>query len=155
MTLNTHHSKCTPCGLRRALRRGALCGALAGTLLFSFPLPAQQKSSSSSPSSSSSQSSSQPSKSDTPGYDPFHAEQDVEIGEYYMRRGSVDAAILRFQDAIQLRPDFAKPRLLLAQAYEKKHDKASAVKYLKDYLRVYPTAPDAKKVQKKIAELSE
>ena len=45
-------------------------------------------------------------------------------------------------------PNFAKPRLLLAEVYEKKGDKASAVKYYKEYLQVFPDAPDAKKIQK-------
>jgi Tfp pilus assembly protein PilF len=133
-----------------AIRRSAHYSLLLGLLLSPARLPARQKNSS--PAQTPSQ---PPSQQDKPTYDPFHAEQDVEIGTFYMHKGDVDAAILRFQDAIRLRPDFAKPRLLLAQAYEKKHDKPSAVKYYKEYLRVYPTAPDANKVRKKIEELSE
>jgi len=102
----------------------------------------------------SSSSSSQPSQQNPPGYDPFHAQEDVDVGTYYMHKGDVDAAIPRFEDAIKLRPDFAKPRLLLAEAYEKKHENATAVKYLKEYLQVYPKAPDADKVRKKIEALS-
>jgi tetratricopeptide (TPR) repeat protein len=87
-------------------------------------------------------------------YDPFPAEQDVEVGIFYMHKGDSDAAIARFEDAIQLRSNFAKPRLLLAQIYEKKGDKANAVKYYKEYLQVYSHAPDAAKIQKKIEKLS-
>ena len=71
-----------------------------------------------------------------------------------MRKGDVDAAIPRFEDAIRLRENYAEPRRLLGEAYEKKHDKANAVKYYKEYLQVYPTAPDAKKIQNKIDKLS-
>ena len=67
-----------------------------------------------------------------------------------MHKGDLDAAIDRFQDAIRLRSNFAKPRLLLAEAYEKKGDKATAVKYYKEYLKVLPDAPDRKKVRQKI-----
>jgi Tfp pilus assembly protein PilF len=87
-------------------------------------------------------------------YNPLPAQEDIEVGTFYMHKGDVDAAIPRFEDAIRLQPNLAKPRLLLADAYEKKGDKASAVKYYKEYLKVYPTAPDAKKIQKKIDKLS-
>ncbi|MGA8366672.1 MAG: tetratricopeptide repeat protein [Candidatus Acidiferrales bacterium] len=116
--------------------------------------PPGQKPSSGESSSSSSSSSSQPAQQTQPNYDPFHAQQDVEVGTFYMHKGDVDAAIPRFEDAIRLRPDFAKPRLLLAEAYEKKHENETAVKYLKEYLQVDPKAPDAAKVRKKIEALS-
>jgi tetratricopeptide (TPR) repeat protein len=87
-------------------------------------------------------------------YNPFPAQQDVEVGMFYLHKGDVDAAIDRFLDAIQQRPNFAKPRLLLGKAYEKKKDYESAVKYYKEYLQVLPGAPDAKEVQKKIENLS-
>jgi tetratricopeptide (TPR) repeat protein len=87
-------------------------------------------------------------------YDPVTAENDVEVGQFYMRKGDIDAAIGRFQDAIRLRSNFAKPRILCAEAFEKKGDKHEAVKYYKDYLKVFPHAPDAKKVQARIEKLS-
>ncbi|MGA7915271.1 MAG: tetratricopeptide repeat protein [Candidatus Acidiferrales bacterium] len=91
---------------------------------------------------------------DDPAWDPFHAEQDIEVGTFYMHKGDMDAAISRFEDAIKLRANFAKPRLLLAEAYEKKGDKTEAVHYYQEYLKVLPNAPDAKKIQKKIEKLS-
>jgi tetratricopeptide (TPR) repeat protein len=87
-------------------------------------------------------------------YNPLPAQQDIEVGMFYLHKGDVDAAIDRFLDAIQRRPNFAKPRLLLGKAYEKKHDNESAVKYYKEYLQVLPGAPDAKEVQKRIEKLS-
>jgi tetratricopeptide (TPR) repeat protein len=87
-------------------------------------------------------------------YDPYPAEQDLEVGMFYLHKGNVDAAIDRFKDAIQVRPNFAKPRLLLGEAYEKKGEKAEALKYYKEYLEVFPTAPDSKNVRKKIEKLS-
>jgi tetratricopeptide (TPR) repeat protein len=91
---------------------------------------------------------------DNPAWDPFHAAQDIEVGTFYMHKGDMDAAIGRFQDAIRLRPNFAKPRILIAEIYEKKGDKSEALHYYKEYLQVLPDAPDSKKVQKKIAQLS-
>ena len=89
-----------------------------------------------------------------PKYNPLPAEQDVEVGTYYLHKGDPDAAISRFEDAIQLKADYAKPRMLLAEIYEKKGEKANAVKYYKEYLQVYPHAPDAKKVRAKIEKLT-
>jgi len=88
-------------------------------------------------------------------YDPYTAEKDIDVGMFYLHKGDVDAAIDRFKDAIESRPNYAKPRLLLAEAYEKKGDKTEAIKYYKEYLQVFPGAPDAKKVQKKIEKLSQ
>jgi len=87
-------------------------------------------------------------------YDPFHAQQDVEVGTYYMHKGDLDAAIGRFENAIRMNSKFAKPRLLLAKVYENKGDPAMALKYYKEYLAVFPDAPDAKTIQKKIDTLS-
>ncbi|HTU32651.1 MAG TPA: tetratricopeptide repeat protein [Candidatus Acidoferrum sp.] len=86
-------------------------------------------------------------------YDRYHAEQDIEVATFYIQKGDPDAAIPRLEEAARLRPDYGKPRLLLAECYEKKHDPDNAVKYLKDYLKVYPGAPDAKKVRDKIKKL--
>ncbi|HEY0703837.1 MAG TPA: tetratricopeptide repeat protein [Candidatus Acidoferrales bacterium] len=91
---------------------------------------------------------------DDPAWDPFHAQQDVDIGKFYLDKGDLDAAIARFEEAVQLRANFAKPRLLLAETYEKKGDKQEAVRYYKEYLQILPNAPDAKKVREKIEKLS-
>ena len=56
---------------------------------------------------------------DDPAWDPFHAEQDIEVGTFYMHKGDMDAAISRFEDAIKLRANFAKPRLLLGRGLRK------------------------------------
>jgi len=95
------------------------------------------------------------SKDKSANYDPFPAVKDVEVGEFYLHKGDLDAAISRFEEAIQLRPNYAQPRLLLADVYERKGEKDMAVKYYKEYLQVYPHAPDAKKIEKKIEKLSQ
>jgi tetratricopeptide (TPR) repeat protein len=91
---------------------------------------------------------------DDPAWDPFHAQQDIDVGEFYLHKGDLDAAITRFEDAVRLRANFAKPRLLLAETYEKKGDKSEALRYYKEYLQVLPNPPDAKKIHEKIDKLS-
>jgi tetratricopeptide (TPR) repeat protein len=87
-------------------------------------------------------------------FDPYHAEKSIEIGLYYMKKGNYDAAIERFQDAASRKPNFARPYLLLGEAYEKKGDKASALKSYEKYLEILPRAADAKRVRKRIEKLS-
>ena len=87
-------------------------------------------------------------------YDPYHAMKAMDVGEFYLKKGDLDAALDRFQDAIQYKYDFARPRLLIAQIYEKKHDDAKAIRYYNEYLKVLPGAPDAKKVRERIEKLS-
>lgn len=87
-------------------------------------------------------------------WDPYHAYHDIDVGNFYKDKGDLDAAIGRYEDAIRLKPDFGKPRLLLAEIYEKRGDTETALKYYREYLQVYPDAPDRKKVEKKIEKLS-
>jgi len=94
------------------------------------------------------------SKDTSAAADAAGAAHDMEVGEYYLRKGDVDAAIGRFQDAIQLQPKLPRPYLLLARACERKRDKAAAAKYYREYLRVSPNAPDAQKIEKKIEKLT-
>ena len=81
-------------------------------------------------------------------------EEDIEVGTFYMHKGDTDAAIPRFQDAVRKQPKLGKPRILLAEAYEKKGDNINAVKAYREYLRAFPHAPDKKKIEKKIEKLS-
>jgi tetratricopeptide (TPR) repeat protein len=87
-------------------------------------------------------------------YDPYHAAKSIEVGKYYMRKGDTDAAIDRFKDAIHYKFDFAEPRILLAHAYEKKHEDAEAIRYYKEYLKILPNGPDAKHARERIEKLS-
>jgi tetratricopeptide (TPR) repeat protein len=82
------------------------------------------------------------------------AQEDIDIGDFYMHKGDADAAIGRYQDAAEVAPKFGKPRLLLAEAFEKKGEKARALKYYKEYLAVEPNAPGKQKIEKKIEKLS-
>lgn len=78
----------------------------------------------------------------------------MEVAAYYIRKGDSDAAIPRLEEAISEKPNLAKPRLMLAEIYEKRGDAPDAVKCYRDYLKVFPSAPDAKKIEKKIDRLT-
>ncbi|HTP70458.1 MAG TPA: tetratricopeptide repeat protein [Dongiaceae bacterium] len=90
---------------------------------------------------------------DQPKWDPLRAEKDLEVGKWYMKKGDVDAAIDRFQDATEAKPGYALPFRFLGEAYEKKGKKKPAVKAYQRYLDLYPHAEDADKIRKKIEKL--
>jgi tetratricopeptide (TPR) repeat protein len=90
---------------------------------------------------------------DQPMWDPLRAEKDLEVGQYYMKRGDLDAAIDRFQDATLAKPGYAIPFRFLAEAQEKKGLKKQAIKSYQRYLDLYPHAEDGEKVRKKIDKL--
>ena len=90
---------------------------------------------------------------DQPAWDPLRAEKDLEVGQYYMKKGDLDAAIDRFQDATAAKPGYAIPFRYLAEAQEKKGLKKQAIKSYQRYLDLYPHAEDGDKVRKKIDKL--
>jgi len=75
------------------------------------------------------------------------------VGQYYMHKGDLDAAIDRFEDATTAKPGYALPFRLLGEAQEKKGLKRPAIKSYTRYLDLYPKAEDRDKVQKKIDKL--
>jgi tetratricopeptide (TPR) repeat protein len=93
------------------------------------------------------------SAADQPTWDPLRAEKDLEVGQYYMRKGDVDAAIDRFQDATLAKPGYAVPFRFLGEAQEKKGLKKPAIKSYERYLELYPKAEDGEKIRKKIEKL--
>ncbi len=90
---------------------------------------------------------------DQPMWDPLRAEKDLEVGQYYMRKGDVDAAIDRFQDATTAKPGYGIPFRYLGEAQEKKGLKKPAIKSYQRYLDLVPHADDADKIKKKIEKL--
>jgi tetratricopeptide (TPR) repeat protein len=90
---------------------------------------------------------------DQPAWDPLRAEKDLEVGQYYMRKGDVDAAIDRFEDATLAKPGYAIPFRFLGEAQEKKGLKKQAIKSYQRYLDLYPHAEDGDKIQKRIDKL--
>jgi tetratricopeptide (TPR) repeat protein len=93
------------------------------------------------------------SAADQPAWDPLRAEKDLEVGQFYMRKGDVDAAIDRFQDAISAKPGYGLPFRYLGEAQEKKGLKKDAIKSYTRYLELYPHAEDGDKIRKKIDKL--
>jgi tetratricopeptide (TPR) repeat protein len=90
---------------------------------------------------------------DQPMWDPLRAEKDLEVGQYYMRKGDLDAAMDRFEDAILAKPGYAIPFRYLGEAQEKKGLKRDALKSYTRYLELIPHAEDRSRIEKRIERL--
>jgi len=90
---------------------------------------------------------------DQPMWDPLRAERDLQVGEFYLHKGDLDAAIDRFQDAALAKPGYAIPFRFLGEAQEKKGLKRDAIQSYTRYLDLYPHAEDKEKIEKRIEKL--
>lgn len=86
-------------------------------------------------------------------FNPYLAEKNLEVGEFYVKKGNYDAAIERLLESIRYKSNFAKPHRLLGLAYEKKGELADAIHYYTKYLEILPSAEDATKIRKHIEKL--
>jgi tetratricopeptide (TPR) repeat protein len=127
--------------------------ALATMLITPLPLPAQPSPSQDPPKPKPNTDTATQNAPDQPMWDPLRAEKDLEVGQYYMKKGDMDAAIDRFQDAALAKPGYAIPFRLLGEAQEKKGLKRDALKSYTRYLDLYPHAEDKEKIEKKIEKL--
>jgi hypothetical protein len=90
-----------------------------------------------------------------PVFDPLHAQRSLDVGTFYLNKGSYDAAIDRLIEAANYQPSLAMPWKLLGQAYEKKREYAKAADSYNKYLEKMPNAADASKIRKQVAELQD
>jgi tetratricopeptide (TPR) repeat protein len=74
-------------------------------------------------------------------YDPHKAEKDIEVGDFYYKRGNFKAASSRYQESLQLRPGSPSVTFKLADAFEKDKKLEQAAIYYSEYVRQYPKGP--------------
>lgn len=92
-------------------------------------------------------------KEDDNSFDPVRAAKDITVGDFYFKKGSYDAAILRYRDATRHKPNFALAYYKLGQAYDKKHDKTNAIEAYKKYLEILPKGSYSKHCRERIKKL--
>jgi tetratricopeptide (TPR) repeat protein len=90
-----------------------------------------------------------------PSFDPLHAQRSLDVGTFYLRKGSYDAAIDRFLEASNYQPSLAMPWKMLGETYEKKHENQKAIEAYNKYLQILPRASDAARIKKLISGLEE
>jgi Tfp pilus assembly protein PilF len=86
-------------------------------------------------------------------YDPHRAAKDMEVANYYARQGNYRAALWRYQDALDYKPNDPDATYMLADTFEHLQQPRSAARYTVLYLRLAPNghyADEAKKLQAKL-----
>ncbi len=94
-----------------------------------------------------------PETAKTKVYNPMMAEKSVKIGDFYLKRKNYDAAIKRYQEALEYQPNRIEAFAALGRAYEKKGEPQKAIAVYKDFLDKFPSSPKAAEFRDKIARL--
>lgn len=76
-------------------------------------------------------------------YSPVLAEKNLDVGKFYVKTRNYDAAILRFQEAIEYQPSLVEAYDALGRAYEKNGDPGKALATYRDFIK---RNPDSSKV---------
>ena len=86
-------------------------------------------------------------------YNPHKADKDVEIGDFYFKRGNYRAAESRYAEALLYMSNHATAIYKLAEAQEKLAKTAEARKNYEKYLKVLPQGEYAELAKKALARL--
>jgi outer membrane protein assembly factor BamD len=86
------------------------------------------------------------------------AEHELYVGTFYYKKGSYQAASLRFQELLRNYPPVkneSEVLLMLGTAYVKLNEKHRAVETLRTVIHKYPHSEEAEKAEKMIADMME
>lgn len=90
-------------------------------------------------------------------YNPMKAMKAIEVGDFYYKEKNYKAAISRYREALEYKPNDAVATLHLANAYEKAGEADAARDMYDNYLKTLPNgpgAPEAKAALKRLAKSS-
>ena len=113
------------------------------------PAPPPQPSPESTTESSSSKQEAEPAAT----HDPYQAAQDVEVGDYYFSEKKYRAALSRYQDALEAKPDDAAIYLRLGRTFEKLDEPARAYENYDASLVADPAGPSREEAGKSTERL--
>jgi tetratricopeptide (TPR) repeat protein len=83
-------------------------------------------------------------------FNPLQATKEIQIGNFYFKKGSYRAAAQRFREATRWNPGEADAWLRLGEASEKLKDRKAAKEAYAKYLELSPDARNASAIRKKI-----
>jgi tetratricopeptide (TPR) repeat protein len=86
-------------------------------------------------------------------YNPMKAMKDIEVGDYYYKRDNYRAAISRYREALEYKPQDAEATFKLAEALNKSGDAPDAAENYRAYLKILPNGPYAKKAKEALGKL--
>lgn len=86
-------------------------------------------------------------------FNPLQAEKEIQVGEFYLKKGSLAAAVARFTEATRWNPTLALAYLKLGEAEERFKDRKAAKDAYSKYLELAPDAKNAAEIKKKLQKL--
>ena len=86
-------------------------------------------------------------------WDPHKAQKSVEVGDFYLKRKNYGAAIDRYREALQYKPNDAIATFHLAQALEQDQKFEDSRKEYTNYLKILPHGPSAPEARKALERL--
>jgi tetratricopeptide (TPR) repeat protein len=81
-------------------------------------------------------------------WDPHKAQKDIEVGDFYFKRENYHAALSRYCEALEYKPNDAVATFRIAEALDKSGDLAGARSYYQQYLKILPNGPFAAQTKK-------
>ena len=83
---------------------------------------------------------------------PLQAEKEYRVGLYYLKKGTVKAAVHRFEEATKWNPGYAEAYEKLGDAYSRLRDEKAAHDADKKFLELQPEGKEAGAVRKKLGK---
>lgn len=86
-------------------------------------------------------------------WNPYKANKDIQVGDFYFKRKNYKAALDRYQEALYYKQNDAVATFHVAECQEKLGNKEEARKYFEQYLKILPEGPLAKEAQASLTKL--
>ncbi len=91
----------------------------------------------------------------TYAFNPIQAKKDLEIGNFYAKKGNDRAAAARYLEATKWNPQYAEAYWKLAEARDSLEQNPQALDAYRSYLALEPKGKHAKQAQLRITQLAE
>jgi len=86
-------------------------------------------------------------------WNPYKAGKDIQVGDFYFKRGNFKAALDRYKEALYYKQGDAVATFRVGECQEKLGNKGEARKYFEQYLKILPEGPLAKNAHASLAKL--
>jgi tetratricopeptide (TPR) repeat protein len=86
-------------------------------------------------------------------FNPLQAKKEIRVGDYYFKKGSFRAAVLRFREATKWNAADSEAWLRLGEAAEKQKDDKTVKEAFAKYLELAADAKEAPEIRKKLEKL--
>ena len=86
-------------------------------------------------------------------WDPHRAAKDLEVGDLYRKQGNYRAAISRYRDALDYKPNDAEATFRMAESLEKLGEVEDSAAYYQSYLKILPRGDSAAASHQALARL--